>query len=377
MGQDKALKIFIDKRWVTGETCLWSVSKDQYFYASLILSKKRTDFVKRLEEEGFLIVFDHKDIDEDTICFVMDTQALCTEDVELSYYKRLFDQNIFEKAGELLNYPLSLSAKDYFEHPFFPAVFKNEVENGGVDKFLVETEKQFEIMKSFYEKCSLYSDVFPEAFKGVIFQKYLKSPGKYTSYLRILLGGSGEVMGANVKYSIGSNQKDNLMGLFEQVFLHADSPYFINAKKMFNYYAGGGNISFHQPKYSSEKVSVLEALGFDMQDLKLPEELLTVCKNIMLNCNSQLGVLCGIDFMFNEEDRKWYYLENQAFPAIDEWAQEKGIRLPKQHDVKDYLKYLEFELEARYEALMMLVREKQRQKEEQKVVKLGSKKTES
>lgn len=80
-----------------------------------------------------------------------------------------------------------------------------------------------------------------------------------------------------------------------------------------------------------------------------------VCRNIMLNCNREIGVLCGIDFILNKTDGKWYYLENQAFPAIDEWAQTKNISLPNGHNVKGYIKVLELELETRYEALMQLV----------------------
>ena len=49
---------------------------------------------------------------------------------------------------------------------------------------------------------------------------------------------------------------------------------------------------------------------------------------IAIKGNKTLGVICGIDFIYNEKDNKWYYLEIQAFPAIDEWAVTKGIKIP-------------------------------------------------
>ena len=78
----------------------------------------------------------------------------------------------------------------------------------------------------------------------------------------------------------------------------------------------------------------------------------------MQKCNKELGIICGIDFIFNKEDNKWYYLENQAFPAIEEWADAKNIRTNKVNNVNDYIKYCTLELEARYDALMMYMNKK-------------------
>ena len=37
----------------------------------------------------------------------------------------------------------------------------------------------------------------------------------------------------------------------------------------------------------------------------------------------------------------------------------KNIRIPKQHDINNYIKYLTFELEARHDALILYMQRKQ------------------
>lgn len=353
--ENKDFTIYINKEWINGNSCLFPITNfSERLQAKSFITKKRSDFIEKLRGEGFNVVLDREEIDANTICLVMDEFAVGVSDSSLSEWKKLFDKKIFESAGKNFNYPYSLSVKDYFNNPFFPAVFKNEMTNGGDDKFLIENIDQLEIMKSFYDK--YYNDSkYQMAFDCSIFQQYIENPGEHYAYLRVLVGASGDVLGASLKYSTASFASTNKKGLFDKVFLDDKSLYFINARKMFNYYSGGGNISFNQPSYSFDKTRVLEDHGFDVDNLSLPDEVLDVCSNIMENNNREIGVLCGIDFMLNKNDGKWYYLENQGFPAIEEWAQAKGIRISDNSTVKGYLKYLELELQPRYEALKLLV----------------------
>lgn len=355
MMQDNTVKIFIEKAWLSGDTCVYNI---QDYYEQLkvksFISKKRMEFVEKLQDQGFQVIFNEEDITEDTIYLIMGNASLYDKSVSLEEYKKIFDKKIFESAGKNFNYPLSMSVKEYFDNPFFPSVFKNESTNGGVDKFLVEDQNQLEIIKRFYEEHSNIP-IYKEGFDNSIFQQYIETPSKYATYLRVLVAGSGDVLGASLKYAARVAGKSELVGIFEKAFLSPDSKYFINTNKMFNYYSGGQNISFSQPKYSSEKKEILSQHGFDANSLILPSEVLDVCQNIMEKCNRDIGVLCGIDFMLNASDQKWYYLENQAFPAIEEWAQAKNISISTSHNIKGYMKYLELELDARYEALILLV----------------------
>ena len=60
----------------------------------------------------------------------------------------------------------------------------------------------------------------------------------------------------------------------------------------------------------------------------------------------------------DKKDGKWYYLEIQAFPAIEEWAIPRRIRLKEVRNMKDYIKMNAQDLEARYEALMLYMNKK-------------------
>ena len=179
---------------------------------------------------GFTISYSKEDIDENTICLIMDNTSLCDNNTPIEEYERLIIEKISTSGGKNFHYPLSLSMGEYFANPFFPAVFKNPNLNCGKDKFLVETEEQLEKIIAFYEE-NKDNSKYKDALSCVIFQQYIKTPSKYDTYLRVLVGGAGEVMGASLKYSARTEAKDNLNGLFEQVFLNPNSKYFIGAKK--------------------------------------------------------------------------------------------------------------------------------------------------
>lgn len=356
--EKKDIKIYVEKDWLSGDSCLFMI-QNPFEKATLKskLSGLRKKFVQKLEDEGYAVVYKLDDVTDDTIYLSMEPTALGPLDLDEKEYKRLFDEKMASSGGENFNYPSTASLTDYFEEPFFPAVFKNELTNGGEDKFLIENAEQLEKIKDFYSK---YKDKEPykSNFNFVVFQQYIETPSDYKTYLRVLAGGNGEPLGASLKYSARSTGKANGFSLFENVFLNPESEYFIGAEKMFNYYSGGENINFPQPRYSAEKQRVLRDHGFDDENPEIPAEVLDVCRNIMLGCNPELGVLCGFDFMLNKYDGKWYYLENQAFPAIEEWAARKGVSLPSSHSTKGYLQYLELELQARSDALKLAVNEK-------------------
>lgn len=348
--------LYVEPAWITGETCLFNI-KDSitYVIAKSKLSKIRQDFISRLESDGFVITYD-KNI-KDTIYFIMDESVVCDKGVDINIYKKMFDQRIFEAGGDKLNYPKSLTMEEFFQNPFFPAVLKNELMNGGVDKFLIETPEQLEIIKKFYT--DFYSNKeYVQQLKCSIFQQLIETPTRYKTYMRVLMSASGDVMGASLKYSNVNEQKRNPQGPLEKYFWDKDSKYYLNCKGMFNYYSNGGNISFSQPRYSDEKKAILKEHGIDPNNPSIPDEVLEVASLIAQNCNRELGIMCGIDFIFNELDKKWYYLEIQAFPAIEEWANTKNIKPIKVNNADDYVKYCALELEARYDALMMYMKKK-------------------
>ena len=347
----KTIKVFIDNEWINGNTCINSISD---FYerirAKMAITKMRSDFVKKLENEGYSIITDRRLIDKKTIFFIMDDKFLCDDSVSLEEYKKIFDQRMFLMGGKLLNYPQTLNFYDYLKNPFYPAVLKNELANGGVDKFLIETREQVEIIKKFYQdKCRDIN--IQELFNSCIFQQYIETPSLYDSYIRVLAASSGDIMGVSLRYSNVSFPKKEIVGELEKYFLDSKSSYYLNCKTMFNYYSEGNIIYFNQPGFSKQKKNILDAHLIDSNNPIIPSDIVDVVTSIMKNCNRELGLICGFDFIMNKHDNKWYYLENQSFPAIDEWAQTKNIKIPKSKDLNGYIKYLELDMYARYEAL--------------------------
>jgi len=355
--------LFIEPRWVTGETCLFNITnRIEYLYAQTEVTKKRKAFIKYLESIGFEITYDKND-NRDVIHFIMNESAISSDYTNISEYKKEFDRIIFLAGGEKLNYPKSLTMEEFFINPFFPVVLKNELTNGGVDKFFIKNESQLNVIKKFYNDFK-NNKIMSDVLKSSIFQQYIETPTQYQTYMRVLMSASGDVMGESLNFSQGSYKKRESLGDLEKYFWNEQSPYFVDCEGMFNYYSDGDSISFSQPKYSGKKRNILASHNIDCLNPQIPDDVLEVASNIARKCNKELGIICGIDFIYNKNDNKWYYLENQAFPALDEWAKKNGKQIPKEPGVKGYLKYLDLDLEARYEALMLMMKSKQKSSNE-------------
>lgn len=172
------------------------------------------------------------------------------------------------------------------------------------------------------------------------------------------MSSSGDVLGASLKYSRPAMRERNLEGTFEKILLDPKSPFYINSQPMFNYYSGGGDINLGQNNFCYTDKEILIKHGIDPDNPEIPADLMEVAANIAKNANKELGIICGIDFILNELDGKWYYLEVQAFPAIDEWAIPRRIRLKEVKNIKDFVKINAYDLEVRYEALMLYMNKK-------------------
>ncbi len=353
-------KVFVEPEWITGETCLFGlknkVSFSEYSLVKRRLTELRKELLKKLESEGYIITTDKYDT-EDVVSFIMNDTAIL-ENLNNQDYKTEFDRRMFNAGGGTLHYPHSVHMEEFFENPFFPVVLKNEVMNAGIDKFLIENTEQLEIIKKLYQD-KVNNKGYKEMFDACIFQQYIENPKGYKSYIRVLMSTSGEVMGASLKYTKASNISKTPSSPLEKILLTKDSPYYIGCQTMFNYYADGGSISFFQPRYSTLTQNVLTAHNIDPIHPEIPQEILTTCQNIMEKCNSELGILVGFDFIYNVLDNTWYYLENQAFPAIDEWVVKKGGKALKTNSISDVIKMLALEATCRYEALHSYTLKKQ------------------
>lgn len=355
----KKQKVYIYKKWFEAEVDFI----DQPINETILLGKnflkaERLKFVSKLQSAGIEVVTDPKKFDKDTICLVT-SPDLIPKNNKFGNVQTVLNRKIFAVAGDNFNYPTTQDIITYIKRPFLPAVFKNTGVNCGTDKFLISTPEQLTKILGYFRNCMERHDL-SLPWGDVSFQQVIETPTEYKTYMRVLVSGSGEVLGSSLKCSHNQPNSVTLDGEFEKLFLRPNSPLYISAKKMFNYYSGGESISLERPgNLSIEQKKILVAHGFNPNNLQVPEEVLDVCKNIMINSNVELGVICGIDFILNARDGHWYYLELQSYPAIDEWTTARGLPLPEEGDLTSYLVRRTVELDLRYEALMMTIRKRQ------------------
>ena len=193
--------VFVEPTWITGETCIQTIkNKCDQIYVKNKLKIIREKFLKKLENDGFIITFNKNDKENDIIYLIMNDLAICDNSISIEEYTEKFNNCMINAGGKKLNYPKTLKVEEYFNKPFFPAVFKNVLENGGVDKILITNKEQLNIIKRFYTDYKNNKEI-SFAFRNCIFQQYIKTPTEHKTYIRLLMSSSGDIMGASLRYS--------------------------------------------------------------------------------------------------------------------------------------------------------------------------------
>lgn len=363
MGEVPPQLVFIDEKWVkmVDEVSLSSGSSQERAIRDSYIDMRK-DFLRHLREEGFEITHDHGPLPEDTI-YLTDGHIQIGDEINAF---QAFDDAVNAKidivtGGKLIR-PMTMTVDEYFENPFFPAVFKNTFINGGIDKFLIENQEQLDVIKKIRKDLDgrliltgTSGSTRSEAFRCCVFQELIETPSDSKTYVRILMSGSGEVKGSGLRFSTGSRgakpRVDGFVGPFENYF----GQYF-NAtnrpKSVFHVLGGGDIISLSQPKYSWEKQQILTAHGIDPDKPEWPPEMLERCREIMKHCGRELGSLVGFDFIIDKRDGIGKFLEFQTSPAIKDWARDKkGIRDVRMDNKSQMMTAMKLLLELRHEVL--------------------------
>ena len=221
-----------------------------------------------------MVTSDRGVLPPDTIYLTMGHSEL-TRDVNKNFYitDKLISDKIDLAAGSKLVRPYSVSVDNFFNDPFYPAIFKNIFVNGGLDKFLIETPEQLDKIKK-----------LRDALK--------ETSTDYNTSLRVLASASGNVMAASLKYARGTERREgNFKGLFEHFFSDTNSKYFLNSRSIISNHAAGGliftlvNRSLTLKSRNCLKIMVLvqRVLKFQKKLQKLLHQLLrTVTENLEL-----------------------------------------------------------------------------------------------
>lgn len=233
-----------------------------------------------------------------------------------------------------------------------PFVLKNEVAQGGTDKVLIETPKQLEIFKKFYEEIYDYSfkeaierarikyDLGPDIvfnedgssnsavgigrmnykkrlYEDFIMQEYIKTPTKFNTSLRVVTSSSKDIICSSLKYSKISKDENSYYGLVDRYLCDASSLYYLGSKSIIsNTVAGGKSITLGEDNYNKEEQRVLSSHGIDPKNPIVPKDVEEASLSIAVNCRREIGAISGIDFIYDSKTKTWKYLEQQEYPMM-------------------------------------------------------------
>ncbi len=277
--------------------------------------------------------------------------------------------------------------------PPLPLVLKNEESQGGMEKFIIRTPKQLATLKRFYNEIDAYArqkaidevkreysfisdlefdenghsnspisiyfiDYKKEFHQSMRIQKFVKTPTKYNTSLRVLTSSSGDILASSIKYSeSSSNKEEKFYGLFDKYLSDPSSPYFLESESITsNTIAGGNNILLGKTDYSKLEQEILWAHNIDPTNAIVPLDVMKACTKIAINCRREIGAICGLDFIYDVEEKKWKYLEEHEYPMLYSYAINYGLP----YDTKDiYTTNQLFNLTARLHALYLTMQKKQ------------------
>ncbi|MDE6292988.1 MAG: hypothetical protein K2L98_04830, partial [Bacilli bacterium] len=280
-----------------------------------------------------------------------------------------------------------------------PFVLKNMESQGGENKYLIKTPEQLELLRRFYRECNNYvrerntrranekwgydfelefdekghcldkrcidsinvPDIQKYMRKNVIMQRYIKTPTKYNTSLRVMIASSGDVLASSLKYALSNEEKEKQREYYDLDDFLADpeSPYYLDSESIVsNTVAGGNSILLGREDYTELEREILQDHGIDPDNASVPERILEALKNVTQNCSREIGAICGLDFIYDDEEKNWKYLEEHEFPMLYSYAEKHGIPYdPNDEDFYTVNKLVD--AHARLIALKMAMEKKQ------------------
>lgn len=77
--------------------------------------------------------------------------------------------------------------------------------------------------------------------------------------------------------------------------------------------------------YSELEQEILSAHGIDPNNVVIPKTVEKACINVAVNCCRELGAICGMDFIYDEENHEWKYLEEHEKPMLYSYAEKYNL----------------------------------------------------
>ncbi len=349
-------------------------------------------------EKGYKVVTDSATVSDEAFFFTPCLDKHINEEREdYAQNKERKIKKELDKAG--IEEPLikRITEEGFTDALPLPFVLKNLAKQGGEEKYLIRTEEQLEILKRFYREINDYAKkkaieyakrdypyddepVYDEnghcdnwlsimfvdyqeyIQQNVIMQKYIKTPTKYNTSLRVMISTSGDVLVASLKYAQGGKEEEKKEKYYEMDKYLSDpsSPYYLKSEKVVsNTVAGGNSILLGEDNYTDLEREILEAHGIDPDNAEVPESIYTLVMSIALNCRREIGAICGLDFIYDDENKEWKYLEEHEYPMLYSYAQKHN--LPYDEKAGDFYTVNELiDIDARLLALRLTMEKKKK-----------------
>lgn len=315
---------------------------------SIYLRMEETDpaLYFRLFNRGYKIVNRISDADKSTIYVTgrrQDTECLSQEEYRLKLDKKIC--GFLEKKNLEKPSTIKFTYQDLINYKYrLPFVLKNERQNGGREKFLISTEEDYKNLirtcDYLYNKMYEYSLCFPTEDKReqidypryleecFTVQEFIDTPTKYCTTVRVLTSSSNDVLCSLLKYKEPVELNDNTTFFGDLL----SSRYKLSTKSIVsNTLSGGSNILIGEDIYSPEERRILDKHNIPSEQF---EKVLSASKDIHSVCKSELGIICGFDYIYSQDTNRWYLLEYHSRPMVGEYARRNGIKFENGTDSK-------------------------------------------
>lgn len=290
-----------------------------------------------LISKGYKIIKNIKEANNNTIYVTGRRQDyICSNNDE---YMKLIDNGIQESLKDNgISKPntINFSYKDLIEHKYkLPFVLKNENQNGGREKFLINTEEDYDNLinsiKLLINKKLLFLTVDDldnlklkidyEKYLDTNFkiQEYIDTPTEFNTTVRLITTPSNDLLYSVLKYK----EKDKYIDDTTLLGYLLSKVYPLSTKSIVsNTLSGGKNILLNEDKYTSLEEEILEEHNINSNRFN---DLVKASKFVHNKYKSELGIICGFDYIYDRNKKKWFLLEYHSRPMLGDYSKRQDI----------------------------------------------------
>ncbi len=301
------------------------------------------DLLFTLLDKGYRVIDNIIDADRDTIYVTGRRQDYYSSSTK--EFKRMVNDRINELLGDKgITKPrtYNFSYEDLLEHKYtLPFVFKNEGLNGGREKFLINTEEDYEnlicacrfllesnllLLGGNMKNDLSYRINYDVYLSYFTIQEYIETPTKLNTTVRLLTSSSNDLLYASLKYNPSVEYVDDssLLGVLLSKIYPLSTKSIVS-----NTLSGGENLLLGEDDYSRRERRLLDLHNIDSDQFR---DLVQSSQDVHEELHQELGIICGFDYIYDREREKWYLLEVHSRPMVGDYSKRQGIRYRTKDD---------------------------------------------